>query len=62
MYQFIYPIINILVSHTTQDLVFTWNATDPLVVNPLIELPQLDIARNYTSDCTIAYSTGKLCY
>ncbi|XP_065219591.1 glycine receptor subunit alpha-3 isoform X2 [Planococcus citri] len=45
-------------SHTTQDLVFRWNTTDPLVVNPLIELPQLDIARNYTADCTIEYSTG----
>lgn len=46
------------VSHTTQDLVFIWNLTDPLVVNPEIELPQLDIANNYTTDCTIEYSTG----
>lgn len=46
------------VSHTTQDLVFIWNMTDPLVVNPEIELPQLDIASNYTTDCTIEYSTG----
>lgn len=45
-------------SHTTHDLVFIWNLTDPLVVNPEIELPQLDIARNYTNDCTIEYSTG----
>ncbi|CAB0031762.1 unnamed protein product [Trichogramma brassicae] len=45
-------------SHTTQDLVFIWNLTDPLVVNPEIELPQLDIANNYTTDCTIEYSTG----
>lgn len=47
-----------IVSHTTQDLVFIWNMTDPLVVNPEIELPQLDIASNYTTDCTIEYSTG----
>lgn len=51
-------IIFILVSHTVQDLVFIWNMTDPLVVNPEIELPQLDISNNYTTDCTIEYSTG----
>lgn len=49
-----------LVSHTVQDLVFIWNMTDPLVVNSEIELPQLDISNNYTTDCTIEYSTGKL--
>jgi len=49
------------VSHTNHDLVFIWNTTDPLVVNPEIELPQLDISNNYTADCTIEYSTGKLC-
>lgn len=32
--------------------------TDPLVVNPDIELPQLDISNNKTTDCTIEYSTG----
>lgn len=32
--------------------------TDPLVVNTEIELPQLDISNNYTTDCTIEYSTG----
>ncbi|KAG8233243.1 hypothetical protein J437_LFUL013505 [Ladona fulva] len=45
-------------SHTVHDLVFIWNMTDPLVVNPDIELPQLDISKNYTADCTIEYSTG----
>ncbi|CAH1955590.1 unnamed protein product [Acanthoscelides obtectus] len=45
-------------SHTDHDLVFIWNMTDPLVVNPEIELPQLDISNNYTTDCTIEYSTG----
>ncbi|XP_045481600.1 glycine receptor subunit alphaZ1 isoform X2 [Harmonia axyridis] len=45
-------------SHTDHDLVFIWNMTDPLVVNPEIELPQLDIAENYTTDCTIEYSTA----
>lgn len=49
-----------IVSHTVHDLVFIWNLTDPLVVNPEIELPQLDISNNYTSDCTIEYSTGKI--
>nr|ACA13298.1 histamine-gated chloride channel hclBT1 [Drosophila melanogaster] len=39
-------------------LVFIWNMTDPLVVNTEIELPQLDISNNYTTDCTIEYSTG----
>ncbi|VVC88911.1 unnamed protein product [Leptidea sinapis] len=47
-----------MISHTVHDLVFIWNVTDPLVVNPEIELPQLDISNNYTSDCTIEYSTG----
>uniref|UniRef100_T1GU40 Uncharacterized protein n=1 Tax=Megaselia scalaris TaxID=36166 RepID=T1GU40_MEGSC len=47
-----------IISHTVQDLVFIWNMTDPLVVNPEIELPQLDISNNYTTDCTINYSTG----
>jgi hypothetical protein len=48
----------IAVSHTVHDLIFIWNVTDPLVVNPDIELPQLDISNNYTADCTIQYSTG----
>lgn len=39
---------------------FKWNLTDPLVTNPDIELPQLDIAKNFTEDCTLEYSTGKL--
>jgi len=51
-------VILFAVSHTTQDLIFLWNMTDPLVVNPEIELPQLDISNNYTTDCTIEYSTG----
>lgn len=43
------------VSHTVQDLVFIWNMTDPLVVNDDIELPQQDISKIYTTDCTIQY-------
>jgi hypothetical protein len=39
--------------------VFKWNLTDPLVTNPDIELPQLDIAKNFTEDCTLEYSTGE---
>lgn len=46
------------VSHTVQDLVFIWNMTDPLVVNEDIELPQQDISKIFTTDCTIEYSTG----
>ena len=49
---------SVLVSHTIHDLVFIWNDTDALVVNPDIELPQLDISNYYTADCTIEYSTG----
>ncbi|XP_073835081.1 histamine-gated chloride channel subunit 1 [Musca autumnalis] len=45
-------------SHTVNDLVFIWNMTDPLVVSNEIELPQLDISNNFTTDCTIEYSTG----
>ncbi|XP_076333144.1 glycine receptor subunit alpha-2-like isoform X2 [Tachypleus tridentatus] len=45
-------------SHTTDDLVFRWNISTPLVINPEIELPQLDIAENRTEDCTLEYSTG----
>ncbi|XP_031623437.1 glycine receptor subunit alpha-2 isoform X2 [Contarinia nasturtii] len=45
-------------SHTVQDLVFIWNMTDALVVNDDIELPQQDISKIYTNDCTIEYSTG----
>lgn len=48
----------VIVSHTVQDLVFIWNMTDPLVVNEDIELPQQDISQNFTTDCTIEYSTG----
>lgn len=51
-------LFSLLVSHTTYDLVFKWNLTDPLVTNPDIELPQLDIAKNFTEDCTLEYSTG----
>lgn len=57
-HDFIIIIAYFSVSHTTHDLVFIWNMTDPLVVNPEIELPQLDISNNFTTDCTIEYSTG----
>ena len=45
-------------SHTTEDLIFKWNFTDPLFVNPEIRLPQLEIETSQTEDCTINYSTG----
>lgn len=54
----LFCLIDVSVSHTVQDLIFIWNMTDPLVVNPDIELPQQDISQNYTTDCTIEYSTG----
>ena len=48
------------VSHTTEDLVFEWLPEDdtPLVVDEGIELPQLELIQNFTSDCTTNYSTG----
>ena len=47
-------------SHTTADLVFVWDPEVPLVVDPSIELPQLDLVKNVTGDCTQVYSTGKM--
>lgn len=49
----------VAVSHTTDDLVFVWDPSVPLVVDDRIELPQLDIVDNSTGDCTQLYSTGK---
>lgn len=48
------------ISHTTDDLIFEWLPDDliPLVVEPGIELPQLELVSNYTADCTSTYSTG----
>ncbi|CAL4098908.1 unnamed protein product, partial [Meganyctiphanes norvegica] len=45
-------------SHTTDDLVFMWDPEVALVVDHRIELPQLDLVRNVTGDCTQVYSTG----
>ncbi|MCL4140851.1 UNVERIFIED_CONTAM: hypothetical protein GTU68_021279 [Idotea baltica] len=45
-------------SHTTEDLIFEWDPDVPLVVDGNIELPQQEIIRNVTSDCTQVYSTG----
>lgn len=47
------------VSHTTADLVFTWESDTPLVVDESIELPQLDLVSNTMGDCTQVYSTGE---
>ena len=46
-----------LVSHTTEDLKFEWEEDTPLVVDA-IQLPQLQLVKNKTSDCTQIYSTG----
>ncbi|XP_037784640.1 glycine receptor subunit alpha-4-like, partial [Penaeus monodon] len=45
-------------SHTTDDLVFMWDPNVPLEVDRNIELPQLDLVKKYTGDCTQVYSTG----
>ena len=46
------------VSHPTDDLVFQWDKEIALDVWPSIELPQLQLIRNYTADCTQPYATG----
>ncbi|XP_014276839.1 glycine receptor subunit alpha-4 isoform X1 [Halyomorpha halys] len=45
-------------SHTTDDMMFQWDPDVPLVVDENIELPQLQLVRNKTADCTQVYSTG----
>ncbi|XP_072158060.1 glycine receptor subunit alpha-3 isoform X3 [Bemisia tabaci] len=45
-------------SHTTDDMVFQWDPEVPLVVGEDIELPQLQLVKNRTADCTQVYSTG----
>lgn len=52
-------ILHFLVSHTTDDLIFLWNSSTPLVVSEDVELPQLDIVESKTEDCTLEYSTGE---
>lgn len=48
----------LLVSHTTEDLIFQWDPDVPLVVDDSIELPQLALIKNNTADCSQVYSTG----
>lgn len=57
---FIINIRFISVSHTTDDMIFEWDPEVPLVVDENIELPQLQLVKNQTADCTQVYSTGKL--
>lgn len=45
-------------SHTTDDMIFQWDPTTPLVVDENIELPQVALIHNVTADCTQVYSTG----
>ncbi|XP_014257522.1 glycine receptor subunit alpha-2 [Cimex lectularius] len=45
-------------SHTTDDMIFQWDPDVPLVVDEKIELPQLQLVKNKTADCTQVYSTG----
>lgn len=49
----------VVVSHTTDDMIFQWDPDVPLVVDENIELPQLALVKNYTADCTQVYSTGQ---
>ncbi|XP_046745408.1 glycine receptor subunit alpha-3 isoform X4 [Diprion similis] len=44
-------------SHTTDEMIFQWDPDVPLVVDENIELPQLQLVKNYTADCTQVYST-----
>lgn len=39
------------VSHTTDDMLFQWDPSVPLVVDDNIELPQLALVKNLTADC-----------
>lgn len=39
------------VSHTTDDMIFQWDPSVPLVVDDNIELPQLALVQNHTADC-----------
>ena len=46
------------VSYTTNDLVFDWEESDPLVVEEHIELPQHDLISKDIDYCTTDYSSG----
>ena len=46
------------VSYTTNDLIFDWEESDPLVVEKNIELPQHDLTRKEIDYCTTTYSSG----
>ncbi|KAH9510963.1 hypothetical protein DERF_009451 [Dermatophagoides farinae] len=45
-------------SYTTNDLVFDWEESDPLVVEEHIELPQHDLISKDIDYCTTDYSSG----
>ncbi|CAB4058323.1 HCL [Lepeophtheirus salmonis] len=47
------------ISHTTDDLIFTWDKEMPLDVDKGIELPQLELISTKSDDCTTVYSTGQ---
>jgi hypothetical protein len=49
----------VVVSHTTDDMIFQWDPHVPLVVDENIELPQLQLVSNKTDDCSQVYSTGE---
>lgn len=42
------------VSHTTDDMIFQWDPSVPLVVDDNIELPQLALMKNHTADCELS--------
>ena len=49
----------IAVSHTTDDLIFTWDPQMPLDVDKGIKLPKFKLISTKNDDCTTVYSTGK---
>lgn len=55
IYEFIFDLLYrcgcFSVSHTTDDMIFQWDPSVPLVVDDNIELPQLALVKNHTADC-----------
>ncbi|GFU57919.1 hypothetical protein NPIL_600051, partial [Nephila pilipes] len=54
---FLCSVFRILVSYTTDDLIFDWEEDVPLVVDDSIELPQHNLVDTTLGDCTKVYST-----
>lgn len=52
---FITVLTHCSVSHTTDDMIFQWDPSVPLVVDDNIELPQLALMKNHTADCELPW-------